>query len=204
MSTLAVRNGNKPTLTAAQDAVRTLMAYCGYTTDQPGTQDTPRRVVDALEEMTAGQHDDPGEYLCRQFEPQDSDHDEMIAMTGIEFVAVCEHHLMPFTGTATVAYVPHVGGPVVGISKLARLVDVYARRLTMQERMTRQITTALDEHLQSRGSACIIRSVHSCMSMRGVCQRSAVTITSSLTGVLRDDPRAREELMFITAGDHHG
>lgn len=202
--TLATANGHRPDAAAAYEAVRTLMAHCGYNTSDAGTADTPRRVVDALLEMTCGQDQDPGSFLSRQFPATDGDHDEMIAVTGIEFVAVCEHHLMPFTGAATVAYIPEPTAPVVGISKLARLVDVYARRLTMQERMTRQITTALDTHLRTLGSACIIRGHHCCMSLRGVRKPTALTVTSSLTGAMRSDAHAREELMALTAGgrDH--
>ncbi len=202
---LARVNGKRPTVEQAQEAVRVLMAHVGYTTMTPGTLDTPRRVVAALTEMTAGQWMDPAEPLSRVFEADGmEDHDELIVMTGIDFTALCEHHLLPFTGKATVAYVPEPDAPVVGLSKLARLVDIYARRLTMQERMTRQITTALDTHLSTLGSACIIRSHHQCMSLRGVRKAGAVTVTSSLTGILREDPRAREELLALSGGGRDG
>jgi GTP cyclohydrolase I len=161
-------------------------------------------VVEAFVEMTAGQWMDPAVPLARTFVPTDTDHDELIAVTGIAFTALCEHHMMPFTGTATVAYVPQPQAPVVGLSKLARLVDIYSRRLTMQERMTRQITTALDTNLSTLGSACIVRSTHACMGLRGVRKFEAVTVTSSMTGILREDARSREELLALTTGGRDG
>lgn len=190
----------RPTERHAAHSMRTVLAYLGYGCDSDGMTDTPRRVVRALSEMTSGRLLDPAEPLSRTFAAGDSDHDELIAQTGIEFVALCEHHLMPFTGTATVAYIPQPHAPVVGLSKLARVVDIYARRLTMQERMTRQITTALDTHLDTLGSACIIRSTHACMGLRGVRKPAAVTVTSSLTGVFREDASAREELLALAGG----
>jgi GTP cyclohydrolase I len=202
--TLPVLNGRRPTVQEAQDAVRVVLAHIGYRTLSPGMSDTPRRVVEALTEMTAGQWQDPAVHLARTFPTDGSDHDELIAITGIDFTALCEHHVMPFSGSATVAYVPRPNAPVVGLSKLARLVDIYARRLTMQERMTRQITAALDAHLDALGSACIIRSSHACMGLRGVRKAGAITVTSSMTGVLREDARSREELLALTGGAHHG
>lgn len=194
----------RPTLADAQIAVSVLLAHLGYDPTD-AIADTPARVVRALVEMTSGRDLDPGVPLARSFAATDgTDHDELIAQTGIEFTALCEHHLMPFTGTATVAYVPRPGAPVVGLSKLGRVVDIYARRLTMQERMTRQITTALDTHLDTMGAACIIQATHACMGLRGVRKPGAVTITSSMTGVLRDDGRTRDELLALTRGGHYG
>lgn len=198
-TTLATTNGHKPTTTQAETAVATLLRHLGYNPDSPALADTPARVVRAMVEMTAGRLEDPGKLLERVF-PADieSDHDEVIAVTGIEFASMCEHHLMPFTGVATVAYIPRPGAPVVGLSKLARLVDVYARRLSMQERMTRQVTTALDTYLEPQGSACIVRSRHACMGVRGAHKPDAEMVTSSLTGSFRNDPKARAELLALT------
>lgn len=197
--------GGRPTATDAERAIATLLAHLGYDADDATIRDTPGRVVRALAEMTAGQHLDASVPLARTFPATDgTDHDELIAQTGIEFTALCEHHLMPFTGTATVAYVPRPGAPVVGLSKLGRVVDIFARRLTMQERMTRQITTALDTHLSTLGAACIVRSTHACMGVRGVRKPAAVTVTSSMTGILREDGRTRDELLAITGGGRNG
>lgn len=192
----------RPDTHAAEQAVAVLLAYVGR--DDDTTADTPARVVRALTEMTVGQWSDPAGPLARTFPADGTDHDELIAQTGIEFTSLCEHHLMPFSGIATVAYVPRPGAPVVGLSKLSRIVDIYTRRLTMQERVTRQVTAALDTHLLTAGSACILRATHTCMGNRGVRKPAAITITSSMTGVLRDDGRTREELLALTEGGRHG
>jgi GTP cyclohydrolase IA len=181
----------------AEVGVRDLMRHLGYDPDHETVIDTPGRVVRAYEELTAGQHLDPTRHLKRTFPAEGTDHDEMIAVVGIDFVAVCEHHLLPFPGMATVAYKPSPGAPVVGLSKLARVVDEYARRLTMQERITRQVTDALDHHLDTTGSACILSSTHACMGLRGVRKPGARMVTSSLTGVFRDHPETRAELLAI-------
>lgn len=179
-----------------------LIAYLGYDPASEGLIDTPARVVRAYEEMTSGQLLDPTRHLKRTFPAEGTDHDEMIAVVGIEFVAVCEHHLLPFPGTATVAYKPSPGAPVVGLSKLARVVDEYARRLTMQERITRQVTDALDTHLDTTGSACILSSHHACMGFRGIRKPTARMVTSSLTGVFRDHPETRAELLSLAHNNH--
>jgi GTP cyclohydrolase I len=159
-------------------------------------RDTPDRVQRALWEMTSGYDEDPAALLTRQFVDVERA-DEMIALVGIGFVSLCEHHMMPFTGTASVAYVPADGAAIVGLSKLARLVDVYARRLQVQERLTRQVTDALDEHLDTIGSACVVRASHTCMTARGVRKGGADMVTSSVTGVFRDNPAARAEFMAL-------
>lgn len=174
-----------------------LLNHLGYDTAVPGMVDTPMRVVKALEELTAGEHEDVADHLARVFPADESDHDEMIVVTGVAFTAMCEHHMMPFTGTAAVGYVPTPGAPVVGLSKLARVVEVYARRLTMQERITRQVTAALDKHLDTQGTACVIRSHHACMGVRGVKKPGASMVTSSLTGLFRDDSRTRDEFLTL-------
>lgn len=183
-----------PAELAALEGVRALIRYLGYDPDAASLVDTPSRVVGALLEMTSGQWMDPAPVLERVFA---SDTDEMIAVTGIEFTSVCEHHLMPFSGTAAVAYIPKPRAPVVGLSKIPRLVHLYARRLSMQERMTTEITTALNTHLHTEGAACVIRSRHACMGARGIRAQHAEMVTSSMTGLFRDDPRTREEFLAL-------
>lgn len=181
----------------AEDGVALLLQYLGYDHTAETLRDTPARVVRAYEELTRGQHLDPARHLKRTFPAEDTDHDEVIAVVGIDYVAVCEHHLLPFPGTATVAYKPSPGAPVVGLSKLARVVDEYASRLTMQERITRQVTSALDNHLDTMGSACVLRSRHACMGIRGIRKAGAEMVTSSLTGIFRNDSKARGELLTL-------
>lgn len=185
---------------AAVGGVAALLAFLGYDPTDPGLVDTPERVVRAMVELTAGQHEDPAQHLRRTFPAEQTDHDEMIAVTGVAFTAMCEHHMMPFTGTAALAYVPTPGADVVGLSKLARVVEGYARRLTMQERITRQVTDALDANLHTEGSGCVIRSHHACMGVRGVRKPDACMVTSSLTGLFRDDARTRDEFLTLVGG----
>lgn len=181
----------------AEAGIAALLEHLGYDPTHETIAETPARVVRAYEELTAGVMDDPARHLKRVFVAEGTDNDEVIAVSGIEFVAVCEHHLMPFKGRAAVGYKPLPGASVVGLSKLARIVDVYARRLTMQERMTRQITSALDEYLDSEGSACVLRSSHACMGLRGVRKPDAEMVTSSMTGLFREDARARDEFLRL-------
>lgn len=176
---------------AAEVGIRGLLVAIGEDPDREGLRDTPARVVRAMYEMTRGLTEDPAELLATTFDVQS---DEMVVVTGIEFVSLCEHHLLPFAGTATVGYLPVQR--VVGLSKLARLVDLYARRPQVQERMTRQITDALDSHLAVLGSACVLRATHSCMSCRGV-RKTAQMVTSSLTGALREQPETRAEFLAL-------
>lgn len=176
--------------------IRSLLAMCGADPDDPGVRDTPRRVLKAMREMTAGRHEDPGAILSTTFEKHA--YDQMIVLRGVEFVSLCEHHLLPFTGRAVVAYIP--SNRVVGLSKLARLVECYARRLQIQERMTQQIADALTEHLQPRGVGVVLAASHSCMCARGVRKPGAEMVTSSLTGALRDKADARAELMSLLGG----
>jgi GTP cyclohydrolase I len=180
---------------AARAAVRTLLGYVGDDPDRPGLADTPGRVVRALAEMTAGYAEDPA-LLLRTF-VQDVPYEGVVALLDVPFASTCEHHLLPFTGTASVAYIPQPGGPLVGISKLARLVECYALRLQVQERMTVQIVTALVQHLDPKGAACIVRAEHSCMNLRGVRKHTGGMVTSELRGAFYEDPRARDELMAL-------
>lgn len=173
------------------DAVVRLLQHIGEDPSREGLLDTPRRVVKSLRELTVGYSMDPAAVLGTTFdEPQD----EMVVVSDIPFASLCEHHLLPFTGTATVAYVP--GDRIVGLSKVARLVEVYARRLQVQERMTRQIAESLQDVLGARGVGVVVHGLHSCMANRGVGKRATMT-TSALLGVLRTDPAARAEFLGL-------
>lgn len=183
----------------ATQAVRTLLAWVGEDPDRPGLLETPERVARAWREITAGYALDAGEVLSRQFAQDDEDtpYEGIVALRAVPFASTCEHHLMPFTGTVSLAYIPEAGGPLVGLSKLARLVDVFALRLQVQERMTTQIVEALVEHLRPRGAACIVRTEHACMNLRGVRKHTGGMVTSELRGLFFDDARAREELVML-------
>lgn len=173
-------------------AVKALLRLIGEDPDREGLVDTPSRVVKALQEMTDGYGMDAAEILSRTFEDTC---DEMVVVRGIEFTSLCEHHLLPFVGTAAVGYVP--GDRIVGLSKLARLVDCYAHRLQVQERMTGQIADAINLHLHPQGVGVIVRARHSCMGCRGVRKPDAEMVTSSMLGVLRNKPAARAEFMAM-------
>jgi GTP cyclohydrolase I len=172
-----------------EDAIVTLLRHVGEDPTRDGLRDTPGRVARAWREMTSGYDDDPAEILARTFEESS---DEMIILRGISFYSTCEHHLLPFYGTATVGYLP---GKVVGISKLARLVECFARRLQIQERMTRQIAEAVETHLEARGVGVILRAHHLCMGCRGVRQEETEMVTSSMLGTLRSDSTSRSEFL---------
>ncbi|HJT15916.1 MAG TPA: GTP cyclohydrolase I FolE [Thermoanaerobaculia bacterium] len=176
---------------AAEEAVATLLRFMGEDPSREGLADTPARVVKAWREMTAGYREDPAEILSRTFEESS---DELIILSGISFYSTCEHHLLPFYGTACVGYLP---GKVVGISKLARLVNCFAQRLQIQERMTRQIADAIETHLEARGVGVIIRAHHLCMGCRGVRQQDTDMITSSMLGKLRTDATSRSEFLRL-------
>lgn len=175
----------------AADAVNTLLRFIGEDPSRDGLVDTPDRVVRAWREMTAGYADDPAEILSRTF---DESSDEMVILGGISFYSTCEHHLLPFYGTVSVGYLP---GKVVGISKLARLVQCYARRLQIQERMTKQIAAAIATHLEARGAAVVIKAHHLCMGCRGTRQPGTQMVTSSMLGTLRDDAVSRSEFLRL-------
>jgi len=172
-----------------ENAITTLLRYIGEDPSRDGLRDTPARVARAWREMTNGYDDDPAAILGRTF---DESSDEMIILRGISFYSTCEHHLLPFYGTATVGYLP---GKVVGISKLARLVECFARRLQIQERMTRQIAEAIETHLEARGAAVILRAHHLCMGCRGVRQEETEMVTSCMLGTLRSDATSRSEFL---------
>lgn len=180
-----------PTDHAAAEAVTTILRFIGEDPDRDGLADTPGRVLKAWRELTSGYDIDPADVLARTF---DETSDEMIVLRGISFHSTCEHHLLPFYGEAAVGYLP---GKVVGISKLARLVDCFARRLQIQERMTRQVAQAIEEHLEARGVGVIIRAHHLCMGCRGVRQQTTSMVTSSMLGTLRSDATSRAEFLRL-------
>lgn len=176
----------------AEEAVATLLRMIGEDPERNGLVDTPRRVVRALREVTVGYDEDPAEILSRTFEESS---DELIVLRGIEFHSTCEHHLLPFYGVASVGYLP---GRVVGISKLARLVHCFARRLQIQERLTRQVAEAVSEHLLARGTAVVVRAHHLCMGCRGVKLPGTELVTSAMLGSLREDAATREEFLRLS------
>jgi GTP cyclohydrolase I len=179
--------GARPTRQEAEAAVRTLLAWAGDDPNREGLLDTPRRVVEAYEELFAGYGGDPGEALARVFKEVEG-YSDIVVVRDIPFVSHCEHHVAPFFGKAHIAYYPR--GGAVGLSKLARVVEMFARRLQTQEAMTAQITEAIERGLNPRGVAVMVEAEHSCMSMRGVKKDGASTVTTQFTGVFQTD---REE-----------
>ncbi len=186
----------RPTREQAEDAIRTLLRWAGDNPAREGLQDTPARVVRAYEEWFAGYNADPFQVLERTFEEVEG-YDEIVLLRDIEFESVCEHHMAPIIGRAHVAYLPH--RRVVGISKLARVVDSYAKRLQIQEKMTAQICNTINEVLQPRGTAVIIEAIHQCMTTRGVHKRGVSMVTSRMLGAFRDDPSTRRELLAMVS-----
>jgi GTP cyclohydrolase IA len=178
---------------APTENVTRILEYIGEDPTRDGLIDTPRRVLKALTELTGGYRLNVADILSTTF---DVACDEMIVVRKVPFSSLCEHHVLPFHGTATVAYIPGPGGRVVGLSKLARLVDCYARRLQVQERMTTQIADAIEEHLQPLGVGVVITASHTCMSMRGIAKPGEM-VTSKLIGALKDKPEARAEFMGL-------
>ena len=186
-----------PTPEEAEAAVRVLLAFAGEDPDREGLRDTPRRVARAYGELFSGYREDASEILARVFEEVEG-YDDMVLVRDIPFASHCEHHIVPFVGKAHIAYYPRDG--VVGLSKLARLVDMYARRLQTQEAMTAQIVEAMEQHLKPRGVAVYIEAEHMCMSMRGVRKQGASTVTTRFTGVFRDDPTEQVRFMGMIKG----
>jgi GTP cyclohydrolase IA len=183
----------RPSRSEAEQAVRTLLAYVGDNPDREGLLDTPKRVISAYEELYSGYREDPVEVLDRTFAEMGT-YDDLVLVRNIPFHSHCEHHMMPFYGRAHVAYMPIER--VVGLSKLARLIDVHARRLQTQEHLTSQVVTAIDEVLKPRGVAVMVEAEHTCMSLRGVEKQGSSTVTTQFTGLFRDDPT--RQVRFIT------
>ena len=178
----------------AASAVRELLIAIGEDPDRDGLQDTPSRVARMYAERFGGLHEDPAAIFTAAF---DAPYDEMVLVRDITLYSMCEHHLVPFAGVAHVGYVPGEDSKVVGLSKLARLVDLYARRPQVQERLTTQIADTLETYLRPRGVIVVIEAEHLCMSMRGVRQPGSRTVTSAVRGLLRDDPKTRAEAMGL-------
>ena len=187
----------RPSRDEAEAAVRTLIAWAGDNPDREGLLDTPKRVVNAYKEFFSGYAEDPIEALDRTFEDVGG-YDDIVMLRDIDVNSHCEHHMIPFIGKAHVAYLP--GEHVVGISKLARVIEIFARRLQTQETMTAQIVAAIDEALAPRGVALMIEAVHQCMSLRGVHKPNVATITTQFTGAFRDDLVLQQRFMSLVQG----
>lgn len=193
----ADRTTPRPSREAAEGAVRTLIAWAGDDPGREGLLDTPARVVRAYEEFFAGNFADPEEELRRTFEEIEG-YDEMVMLRNVGFESHCEHHMVPIIGKAHVAYLPQ--NRVVGISKLARVVEIFARRLQTQEIMTVQIARTIDRVLQPKGTAVVIDAQHQCMTTRGVRKPGVDTVTSHMTGAFRDAPETRREFISMIHG----
>jgi len=175
-------------------AVREILEAIGEDPDRDGLAETPKRVAKAYAEFFAGLHQNAAEHLSTTF---DIEHDEMVLVKDIPFYSTCEHHLVPFYGSAHIGYIPGKGGKVTGLSKLARLVEVYARRPQVQERLTTQIVDSLVEHLNPAGAIVVVECEHMCMSMRGVQKPGAKTVTSAVRGQLRETATRAEAMSLI-------
>jgi len=187
----------RPSREEAEAAVRTLIRWAGEDPDREGLAATPARVARAYEEWFGGYSVDPKEFLQRTFEEVEG-YDEIVVLRDIRFESHCEHHMAPIVGRVHIGYLPR--RRVVGISKLARLVDVYAQRLQTQEHLTSQVATAIDEILKPRGVAVLIEAEHMCMSLRGVTKPGALTVTSHFTGMFRDDVQEQVRFMAMVRG----
>lgn len=184
----------RPSRDEAEAAVETLLRWAGDDPTREGLRETPARVARAFEDWFSGYNEDPEDYMKRTFEEVEG-YDEMIVLTDIRFESHCEHHMVPIIGRAHIAYLP--SNRVVGISKLARLVEVYARRLQIQEKMTAQIADTLQEVLKPRGVAVVIDASHQCMTTRGVHKPGVSMVTSRMVGAFREDSRTRREFLGI-------
>lgn len=190
-----INSAAEVTAEAAQEAVRTLLRWAGEDPAREGLRDTPGRVVKAYRDWFSGYLSDPAEYLRRTFEEVEG-YDEMIVLRDIEFESHCEHHMAPIIGRAHVGYLPT--NKVVGISKLARVVDGYARRFQVQEKLTAQIARCINEVLKPRGVGVVIDAAHQCMTTRGVHKRGVSMVTSNMLGTFREDARTRAEFLRFT------
>jgi GTP cyclohydrolase I len=175
-----------------EKAVEEILLAAGEDVEREGLKKTPSRVANMYAELLAGMHEDPKQHLHSVFT---EDYDEIVLLRDIPFYSICEHHLMPFIGSAHVAYLP--AGAVLGVSKLARIVDCFARRLQVQERLTDQIADFIMNSLKPRGVAVVLEASHSCMTIRGIKKPGSVMVTSSLRGIFRRDPKSRSEVMSL-------
>jgi GTP cyclohydrolase I len=181
----------------AEAAVRELLLAVGEDPQREGLRDTPARVARTLQEMFAGLLIEPGEVLETTF---DENHDELVLVKDIPLYSVCEHHLVPWQGVAAVGYIPGPSGRITGLSKLARLVDLYAKRPQLQERLTSQVADAVHERLHAAGVIVVVQAEHLCMAMRGIRKPGSVTVTSALRGIFKTDGRTRAEAMGLVLG----
>jgi GTP cyclohydrolase I len=191
----------RPSREEAEAAVRTLLLWTGDDPDREGLRNTPARVVKAYEEFFSGYRDDPVEMLQRTFQETDG-YDEMVVLRDIHFSSHCEHHILPIIGKAHVGYLP--SERVIGISKLARLVQTFSNRLQIQEKMTAQIANTLDEVLQPKGVAVVVEATHQCMTTRGVKKSGVTMVTSRMLGAFRDNSKTRREFLSIVGGPVNG
>ena len=182
-------------------AVREILLAIGEDPDRDGLSGTPNRVARMYEEIFSGLNENPGDHLSVVFE---ADHDEMVMVKDIPIYSVCEHHLVPWFGTAHVAYIPNEDGRITGLSKLARLVDGFSKRPQVQERLTTQVADCLEAVLAPRGVLVVVEAEHLCMSMRGIRKPGALTVTSAVRGLMRDSVAARSEAMSFIHGGHGG
>jgi len=190
----SLRPDDKPSREEAEQAVRTLLRWAGDDPTREGLMETPARVVRSYEEFFAGYEEDPEALLERTFEETDG-YDEIVLLKDIRFESHCEHHMAPIIGRAHVAYLPKKR--VVGISKLARLVEMYAKRLQIQEKMTAQIANAINDILQPQGTAVVIEAAHQCMTTRGIHKPGVTMVTSTMLGAFRDNPSTRREFLSM-------
>ncbi|MFC3079048.1 GTP cyclohydrolase I FolE [Phenylobacterium terrae] len=192
---------SRPTQADAEAAVRTLIEWAGDDPEREGLLETPSRVAKAYRELFSGYEADPRAYLEKTFE-EVGGYDELVVLTDIRVVSFCEHHMLPFLGRAHVGYLPR--NRVVGISKLARVVNGFSRRLQIQEKLTSQVAEAIQDILQPKGVGVVIQSEHSCMTMRGVNTPGSLLTTSTLLGEVRDDPRTRQEFLELVRSGRPG
>jgi len=192
---VAGRDRERVDLSAAERAAYDLLDALGVDLSHESVRDTPRRIARMYEELLTPTPFNPTTF------PNDGGYDELVVATGIPFHSLCEHHLLPFVGVAHVGYLP--GERIIGLSKLARVVELFARDLQVQERLTTQVAGWLDDHLQPKGVGVVLEAEHLCMSLRGVQKVGARTVTSALHGLVRDDARTRQEFLALTGG-HHG
>lgn len=188
---MSENSSNKMDLPRIEKAVREILIAVGEDAGREGLKDTPARVARMYEELLSGTHSDPKEHL-RVF---NENYDEIVLLKDIPFYSVCEHHMMPFIGTAHVAYLPD--GKVIGVSKLARIVDSFAKRMQLQERLTGQIADFLMDNLMPKGVAVVIEASHSCMTIRGAKKSGATMVTSALRGIFKKDSRSRSEVLSL-------
>jgi GTP cyclohydrolase I len=187
----AVQSANGVDLERAEDAARELLFALGEDPGRDGLRETPRRIAKAYAELLSPEPFNPTTF------PNDEGYDELVIARGIPFNSLCEHHLLPFHGVAHVGYLP--GDRIIGLSKLGRVVDLFARRLQVQERLTSEIAAWIDEHVEPKGVGVVIEAEHLCMSLRGVQKPGTLTATSALRGLVRDDPRTRQEFLALAA-----